>query len=279
MRGFKGFDKDMKCRDQKFEEGKEYKQDDKPEICNKGYHFCENPFDVFTYYFNGATFAEVEAIGDIDKKENEDSKRATNHIKIVKKLALKELIKVGYDYIRTLAKISKVSNVTAGNSAHSSTAGDYAHSSTAGYYAHSSTAGDYAHSSTAGNYAHSSTAGNSAHSSTAGNSAHSSTAGDSAHSSTAGYSAHSSTAGDSAHSSTAGDSAHSSTAGKESIAVAIGINNQAKSIKGNWLVLSEWKQKDNKWVVKSVETVKVDGKKIKADTWYKLENGKFVEVK
>ena len=44
--------------------------------------------------------------------------------------------------------------------------------------------------------------------------------------------------------------------------------------KGNWLVLAEW-DKDNKNIIK-IHSVKVDGKKIKADTLYKIENGKFV---
>jgi hypothetical protein len=33
---------------------------------------------------------------------------------------------------------------------------------------------------------------------------------------------------------------------------------------------------DDNYNVLCVKTVKVDGKKIKADTWYKLEGGKFV---
>jgi hypothetical protein len=59
-------------------------------------------------------------------------------------------------------------------------------------------------------------------------------------------------------------------------ACAIGINSHAKSIKGNWLVLSEY---DDNHKVICVKTVKVDGKRIKADTWYVLKDKKFCEVK
>jgi len=246
IKGYKGFDKGLKCKGFQFEEGKEYKRKGEIEICKSGFHFCENPFDVWNYYgIITSEFAEIESMGEVDqlKEKDSDTKRTTSRIRIVKKIALKEFIKAGFNYISTLAKISKKSNVTAGNSAHSSTAG---------YCAHSSTAGD---------------------------SAHSSTAGKSAHSSTAGDPAHSSTAGDFAHSSTAGDSAHSSTAGEQCISAGLGINNQAKAALGSWLVLSEWEKENNKWIITTVKTVKVDGENIKADTWYELENGEFVEVK
>ena len=61
---------------------------------------------------------------------------------------------------------------------------------------------------------------------------------------------------------------------KNSGAIGWGINTRVSATKGNWLVLAEW-DKDNKNIIK-IHSVKVDGKKIKADTLYKIENGKFV---
>ena len=49
----------------------------------------------------------------------------------------------------------------------------------------------------------------------------------------------------------------------------------AKAAKGSWITLAEY---DENLVIKLVKTRKVDGKRIKANIWYKLENGKFVEV-
>ena len=111
-------------------------------------------------------------------------------------------------------------------------------------------------------------------SATTGDSAHSATTGNDAHSATTGNSAHSATTGDSAHSATTGYSAHSAVAGKECIAASLGFEGQAKGIKGNWLVLAEWK--DGK--IKSMGIAIVDGKKINADTFYALKGGKFVEA-
>jgi hypothetical protein len=61
--------------------------------------------------------------------------------------------------------------------------------------------------------------------------------------------------------------------------MAIGYESKAKGALGCWLVLSEWAQdKNNGWHIKTVKTTKVDGEKIKADTWYMLRDGKFVEA-
>jgi hypothetical protein len=61
--------------------------------------------------------------------------------------------------------------------------------------------------------------------------------------------------------------------------VALGIEGRAKAALGSWITLSEWENKNLEWHRIDVKTKKVDGKRIKADTWYKLINGKFMEVK
>ena len=94
-------------------------------------------------------------------------------------------------------------------------------------------------------------------------------------SATTGTSAHSATTGSYAHSVTTGKSAHSAVAGKQCIAAALGGEGQAKGIIGSWLVLAEWR--DGK--IKAMGIARVDGKKIKADTFYTLKGGKFVEGK
>jgi hypothetical protein len=61
IKGFKGFDKDLKCRGFQYEIGKEYETDKKPIRCtSNGFHFCENPLDIFSYYPpSSCRFAEV----------------------------------------------------------------------------------------------------------------------------------------------------------------------------------------------------------------------------
>lgn len=67
--------------------------------------------------------------------------------------------------------------------------------------------------------------------------------------------------------------------GKESIAIVTGKNSKAKGSLGNWLVLTERGEWNGETCpIKEVKAVKVDGERIKADTFYKLVDGEFKEV-
>jgi len=112
---------------------------------------------------------------------------------------------------------------------------------------------------------------------TSGYSSHAATSGNSSPAATSGYYSPAATSGYSSHAATSGNSSHAATSGAESIAAAIGRQAKAKAALGNWLVLAEY-EKDSPKVL-SVKTAKVDGKKIKADTFYELKKGKFVAVK
>jgi len=171
-------------------------------------------------------------------------------------------------------------SATSGNRANSATSGEYAHSATSGEYAHSATSGYDAHSATSGEYAHSATSGNRAHSATSGEYAHSATSGNDAHSATSGEYAHSATSGNRANSATSGYGAHSATKTSDAIACAIGRKSKAKASLGSFIVLAEWNEDNDLTKVHpiAVKSAKVDGKKIKSDTWYKLVSGKFIET-
>ena len=75
-----------------------------------------------------------------------------------------------------------------------------------------------------------------------------------------------------------GDSAQIDSEGELSVICCAGHNSIVKAKKGSWITLSEWEWKGDKYTPICVKTEYVDGKKIKADTWYKLVNGEFVEV-
>ena len=95
MRGYKGFDKDLKCRDFQYEVGKEYEIKEEIEICNTGFHFCQRLIDVMDFYdtHNNNRFCEVEATGRIIA-DNENKKYCTNKIKIIKEIPIEEVLKM-----------------------------------------------------------------------------------------------------------------------------------------------------------------------------------------
>ncbi len=99
IRGFKGFDKDLKCRGFQYEVGKYYEQEGEALCCERGFHFCENPLEVFDYYTpNNSRFCQVEGGGSVDKS-GADSKVATSHIHISSEIGLNGLIYEGVKYI------------------------------------------------------------------------------------------------------------------------------------------------------------------------------------
>lgn len=86
---------------------------------------------------------------------------------------------------------------------------------------------------------------------------------------------------DSAKIGSSGDYAKITSEGKYSVICCAGHNSTARGKIGSWITLSEWKYDEEKHVCipVCVKTEFIDGEKIKEDTFYKLENGKFVEVK
>ena len=77
-----------------------------------------------------------------------------------------------------------------------------------------------------------------------------------------------------------GDYAKIDSTGEDSVIMCAGNKSKAKAKVGSWITLAEWKWSDEKNhnVPVCVKTEYVDGENIKADTWYQLKNGKFVEV-
>ncbi len=289
MNGFKGFDKDLKCRGMQYAIGETVKHSGTVRLCNSGLHFVEHPLDALAYYppGKGNRYAVIEADG-VSAQTETASKRVAQSLTVKAELKIPALIKAAVEFTFQKSKPTtgdSAHSATTGHYAHSATTGDSAHSATTGYSAHSATTGDSAHSATTGDSAHSATTGDYAHSATTGDYyAHSATTGYSAHSATTGYSAHSATTGDYAHSATTGDSAHSATTGssanssalgKNTIAAALGYKSRAKGARGSFLVLAEYK--DDGVTIKAVGVAQVRGK-IKPDTWYVLKNGKFTEV-
>ena len=93
-----------------------------------------------------------------------------------------------------------------------------------------------------------------------------------------GYYGHAAAQGECGHAAAQGYYGHASVGGKDAIAAAFGIEGKAKACLGSWIMLAEWVFMGDGWHIKTVKTAKIDGEKLKADTWYMLKNGEFEEA-
>ncbi len=166
IEGYKGFNKDLTCRGFQYEEGKTYKHRGKVEVCNEGFHFCENPIDIFRFYPPGESiFHKVVGAGELKSEEDIDTKIACSEITIKASISLHDLIGDGIKfffnrkYKRKTAKHStgdrSASSATGYQSASSAT-GDRSASSATGYQSASSATGDRSASSATGDWSASS---------------------------------------------------------------------------------------------------------------------------
>ena len=94
VKGYKGFDKNLRCRDFQYEIGKEY-ETERAELCKEGFHFCENPHDVLAYNSagEGNRFAVVEA-SEVSDEKGDDSKRGSNRISVKAELSVFEICRI-----------------------------------------------------------------------------------------------------------------------------------------------------------------------------------------
>ena len=218
IKAYKAFDKDLSCRGFKYEVGKEYEETGDIKACEKGFHACPYPLDVFGYYAPaGSRFCEVEQSGKID--DSESDKVCSSKIRIGAELDIRGLVKAAVSFVKE--RCTNECNADRGKPA------------------------------TAGNYG-------------------AATAGDSG----------AATAGDSG-AATAGDRGAATARGKAStgsngLSVARGNNVQVKGGIGAILVIAE--EREDTYDIVDWKAVLVDGEIVKADTWYRLENGELVEV-
>ena len=267
MKCFKGFDKDLKCRDFQYEIGKEY-EEERAEICDTGFHACENPLDVFGYYAPAdSRYCEVEL--DANDQKSDDSKRVGKKISIKAEIGIAGIIKAGLEYIKGQVNWDDDKKSNTGNCSAATNTGDCSAATNTGDYSAATNTGDCSAATNTGDCSAATNTGN--------RSAATNTGDCSAATNTGDYSAATNTGNRSAATNTGNRSA-ATVEGKESVAMAIGYNSKAKGSLGCFIVLAECKEMGGEYHIVDVKSAKVDGEKIKPDTFYKLINGEFVEA-
>ena len=237
---YKGTDKDMKCRGFQFDLGKEYVEEE-AKLCDKGFHGCEYPLDVFAHYAPAdSRFFVADLDGVTDETGSDDTKRVGTKIKLKAEIGIAGIVKAAVEYIKEKAESSK--NQT----------GNYSAATNTGYCSAATNTGDCSAATNTGDC--------SAATNTGDRSAATNTGDRSAATNTGNYSA-------------------ATVDGKESIAIVTGVDSKASGAIGCWLVLTErgnWN--GDTCPIKEVRAVKVDGEVIKPGVFYKLENGEVVEA-
>jgi hypothetical protein len=318
---YKGFDKNMQCRGFQYEVGKEYEMYGEIKCCNRGFHACKSPIEVWDYYdMLNSRFAEVEQSGKIDEEEK-STKICSSRIKIKAELKLADIINIGVEWLKDITSPSKVKTDgelndngdrrkqigSSGNSAQIGSSGNSAQIGSSGYSAQIGSSGDFAQIGSSGDSAQIGSSGDSAKIGSSGYSAQIGSSGDSAQIGSSGYSAQIGSSGDFAQIGSSGNSAQIGSSGdfaqigssgysakigssgysakidstgEDSVIMCAGNSSIAKAKVGSWITLTEWKWSDEKKhnVPVCVKTEYVDGENIKADTWYQLKSGKFVEA-
>ena len=238
IKSYKGFDKNLRCRGFQYKIGGIYEMDGKIKMCNRGFHACESPFDVFDYYtMIDSRFCEVEQDGNISK-EDRGTKICSSKIKIKAELKLADMINLGVEWLKEITSPEKIKTSIKDNSS-----------------------------------------GNNAQIGSSGDGAQIGSSGNNAQIGSSGYGAKIGSSGDGAKISSSGYGAKIDSTGEDCVIMCAGINSVAKASKGSWVTLSEWSYSEEKqrYIPICVKTEFVDGEKIKADTYYSLKGGVFVE--
>ena len=274
-KSYKGFDPGMVCRGKKYTENTVF-EEPTAEVCERGMHYCNNPFEVLNHYplindngeFN--EFAEVEDLA--EPKTHDNKKFCTTKLRIGAKLSFAGFVKACVNFAIDRTKFEfPDSNICSGDSAQIGSSGDSAQIGSSGDSAQIGSSGYSARIGSSGNYAQIGSSGYYARIGSSGNYAQIGSSGDCAQIGSSGYSA---------QIGSSGNYAQIGSSGEDSVICCAGHNCKVKAKKGSWITLSEWKYDNGKEriVPSCVKTEYVDGERIKEDTYYKLENGEFVEM-
>ncbi|HAK0521627.1 TPA: hypothetical protein ACOR8Z_000253 [Salmonella enterica] len=237
---FKGFNKDLKCRGFQFAIGETFHHDGKVEACGSGFHACECPFDVFSYYPPAESrYAETISFGITDSEEGGDTKIASSSITIKDELTLPQFIQRGIEWIWSKIDKSLEQQIMCGS---------WSAATNTGNRSAATNTGDCSAATNTGNR--------------------------SAATNTGDWSAATNTGDRSAATNTGYQSA-AEVSGSQSVAASLGIEGKARASEGGAIVLC-YRDEDGELI--HIRASKVGENGIMPNTWYQLDkDGEFVE--
>ncbi|HHY0717156.1 TPA: DUF7666 domain-containing protein [Salmonella enterica] len=255
---FKGFNKDLKCRGFQFAIGETFHHDGKVEACGSGFHACECPFDVFSYYPPAESrYAETISFGITDSEEGGDTKIASSSITIKDELTLPQFIQRGIEWIWSKIDKSLEQQIMTGNQSAATNTGNRSAATNTGDWSAATNTGDWSAATNTGDW-----------------SAATNTGDRSAATNTGDRSAATNTGYQSAATNT-GDRSAAEVSGSQSVAASLGIEGKARASEGGAIVLC-YRDEDGELI--HIRASKVGENGIMPNTWYQLDkDGEFVE--
>ncbi|EDT6512395.1 hypothetical protein AH686_004007 [Salmonella enterica subsp. enterica] len=158
---FKGFNKDLKCRDFQFAIGETFHHDGKVEACGSGFHACECPFDVFSYYPPAESrYAETISFGVTDREEEGDTKIASASITIKAELTLPQFIQRGIEWIWSKIDKSLEQQIMTGNRSAATNTGNRSAATNTGDWSAATNTGDWSAATNTGDWSAATNTGN-----------------------------------------------------------------------------------------------------------------------
>jgi hypothetical protein len=142
IKGYKGFDKNLQCRGFQYKVGETFEEKGTIKACESGFHFCENPFNVFNYYSpSDSRYCNVEGDGKIDT-DNSDSKVACSKLHIHTEIGLSGLISAGVKFILDKVDWGNNKATNTGNQSAATNTGDQSAATNTGKQSAATNTGD-----------------------------------------------------------------------------------------------------------------------------------------
>ena len=292
-KGWKAYDKGLVCRGKTYEEGKIF-EEEKAEMCRYGMHYCDNPVDLMHYHDLIDTFGNLMEVTEVEDLSNDviseddghSKKYVTTKLKIGRRVGFAEWVDAVVHFCinecndasggadSQLASSEDEFSLCATSEDHSRivSSGDASSFAIAGCDSQLVSSGDYSQLATTGDYSQLVASGNVSFLASSGSFSQLVSSGLCSRLATSGNYSRLATSGDYSQLASSGNCAQLAALGGSSVVAAIGINNMARATKGSWIVLAEYDTRNKPIHVKAR---KVDGKRIKANTFYCLKNGKF----
>jgi hypothetical protein len=155
IKAYKGFNDKLQCMPNgkcfQYKVGETY-EEESAELCDHGFHACENPMDVFGYYApSNSRYCTVDLDANEETK-NDDSKRCGSKIHIEAEIGLKGIVEAGVKFILDKVDFKNAKESNTGYRSAATNTGNYSAATNTGNHSAATNTGNYSAATNTGNY-------------------------------------------------------------------------------------------------------------------------------